>query len=212
MAGRGAFPLSLSGSGGQRGPFPEPRGRHFHRGGKRVGGDWRAEPPLPSEARLHGVQGGGQGRAAHSRGVAAGLVPPHVPRAAQCGASSHAVVAGPSPTTMPHCFVHLPPTVRTHLLAAGANSAEDLAGWWAGSEEAEADAGRLGWTEADRLGALFAWSEAKRPAIQRLPRIRIPGELPIAPGPTLVLALPPWPGWALQGESRPGQFNASGHR
>ena len=79
-------------------------------------------------------------------------------------------------------------------MTAGADTAEDLAGWWAGPEEVEEDTQRLGWTEADRLGTVFALSEAKRPAVQRLPRVRVPGELPIAPGPTPVLALPHGPG------------------
>ena len=95
---------------------------------------------------------------------------------------------------MTHCFVHLTPTVRNYLLAAGAVTTEDLAGWWAGLDEVEEDSLRLGWTEADRLGANFAWSEAKRPAVQRLPKVRVPGVVHTTQVPTPVLALPPGQG------------------
>ena len=81
--------------------------------------------------------------------------------------------------------------VRDYFLAAGVGSAEDLAWWWARVGEVEADAHRLGWSEADRVAAEFAWSEAKRPAVQRLPNVCVPGVAPSLPAPTPARVPPP---------------------
>ena len=52
----------------------------------------------------------------------------------------------------------------------------DVAGWWATAGEVEEDGQRLGWSEADVRAATFAWLEARRPAIQLLPNVAVPGE------------------------------------
>ena len=58
---------------------------------------------------------------------------------------------------MPHCFIHMSSRVRTYFWAAGADSAMDVAGWWASPGEVRADGHRLGWSEADVEAATFAW-------------------------------------------------------
>ena len=67
----------------------------------------------------------------------------------------------------------------------------DVAGWWAAAGEVREDGQRLGWSEADVETATFAWLEAKRPAIQLLPNVAVPGKHPESEAPTpLQRALP----------------------
>ena len=66
-----------------------------------------------------------------------------------------------------------------------------IAGWWAAAGEVREDGQRLGWSEADVETAAFAWLEAKRPAIQLLPNVAVPGKHPESEAPTpLQRALP----------------------
>ena len=76
---------------------------------------------------------------------------------------------------MPYCFIHMSGRVRNYFWAAGTDSTMDVAGWWASSGEVGADGHGLSWSEADVEAATFAWLEARRPAVQLLPNVPVPG-------------------------------------